>query len=380
VQSFDAIVIGGGPGGSSCAAGLSKTGMRVAVLDRARFPRVKLCAGWLSSPLWDLLETSPESYPGQLWPWKRCHVHYLGKHYSTRSSGYFIRRYEFDDWMLSASGATVFRHPAKRIRREDGEWIVDGAFRAEYLVGAGGTHCPVARTVFPRKTSRPVGAQELEFEAAQTDIAAARIGEDGEPELVLHQDLAGYSWNIPKSTWLNIGCGTVDPKKVKGAWSEAREFFQDQQHVPTSAFSELEHAKGHSYFLFDPEHLHDCQHQNAFLVGDALGLAQPLTAEGIMPAILSGRLCAQAITRREPWSYRSRLQSHPIFADYDFLYRMREKVSSMRTRSRSAAANRPSSALLKRLTNSAIASGFSWMFSGRPVPGRGLRRLLRRAL
>lgn len=347
-------------------------------MDRARFPRVKLCAGWLSKPIWDLLETPPQSYPGHLWPWKRCHVHYAGKHYSTRSSGYFIRRYEFDDWMLSNSGAEVIEHSAKQILRNDGRWIVDDTFHAEYLVGAGGTHCPVARTVFPPKASRPVGAQELEFEATPADIAATRIGDDGEPELLLHRDLGGYSWNIPKSTWLNVGCGTVDPKKVKDAWTEARQFFQEQQHLPASAFPALQQAKGHSYFLFDPEHLHACQHENAFLVGDALGLAQPLTAEGIMPAILSGHLCAQAIARLEPSSYQARLLSHPIFADYEFLCWAREKVSSMLSRPHSAT-NRPLSGVPRGLTNLAIASGFSWMFSGRPIPGRRLRRLLRRA-
>ena len=380
MQDFDAVVIGGGPGGSSCASGLTGAGLRVAVLDRARFPRVKLCAGWLSAPIWDLLELSPESYPGRLWPWKRCHVHYEGKHYSTKSSGYFIRRYEFDDWLLRNSGAEVFEHSVREIRRESGHWIVDDAYRAEYLIGAGGTHCPVARSLFPPKESRPVGAQELEFEARPRDIAATRMGEDGEPEILLHGDLSGYAWNVPKSSWLNVGCGTLDPKKVKVAWSEAREFFAGQHHVPSSAVPHLDHAKGHSYFLFDPEHLRSCEHANALLVGDALGLAQPLSAEGILPAVLSGRLCAEAITRREPWSYRSRLQTHPIFSDYDFLYRMREKVSSLRSRSSAATPKRPNSSLLGGLTNSAIASGFSWMFSGRPVPGRSVRRLLRRAL
>ena len=46
-----------------------------------------------------------------------------------------------------------------------------------------------------------------------------RIGADGEPELLLHDDLRGYSWIVPKTDWLNVGCGTVDPTEVRAASS-----------------------------------------------------------------------------------------------------------------------------------------------------------------
>ena len=49
-------------------------GARVAVVDRAEFPRVKLCGGWLSAPIWDALALAPRDYPGGLWEWNTCHV------------------------------------------------------------------------------------------------------------------------------------------------------------------------------------------------------------------------------------------------------------------------------------------------------------------
>ena len=376
IETFDAIVVGGGPGGSSCAAVLSDAGMRVALLDRARFPRVKLCAGWLSAPTWDLLGRSADSYPGAIWAWERCHIYYGGSRHTSNARGYFIRRYEFDDWLLSQSGASVRQHPVKHMVRDGKEWVIDDKFRSRYLIGAGGTHCPVARSLFPTKSRTPVAAQELEFQAQASEIAATRVGEDGEPEILLHGDLGGYSWNVPKSDWLNVGCGTVDPKKVKAAWSSTREFFHDEQHVPASADEMLDHAKGHSYYLFDSANLICCQRGNAFLVGDALGLAQPISAEGILPAILSGQLCAQAIVTEAPESYRSLLLNHPVFADYALLYRIREAASRLRSRSRSAMPRVPAPTVLRKLTNSAIASGFAWMFSGQAIPRHPLRRLL----
>jgi len=355
--------------------------MSVAVLDRASFPRVKLCAGWLSTPVWDALERSPDSYPGGLWPWNHCHVHFGGHDHRISAKGYFIRRFEFDDWLLSTSNATVIEHSAKSFERHGDEWIVDGKFRSRYLIGAGGTHCPVARALFPKKARRPVGAQELEFEAVPEEIAATRLGCDGEPELLLHDDLSGYAWNIPKSDWLNVGCGTINPKKVRSAWNDAREFFQEQRHLPQSANEKLDHAKGHSYYLFDPTNLAGCQRNNAFSIGDSLGLAQPLTAEGILPAIISGRKCAEAIIAGAPASYRSRLSRHPVIRDYDLLYRLRERGSSTRDRSRASGRRIPSipaPAFVGRLGRSAVASGFAWMFSGRPLPARVIHPLLRR--
>ena len=56
---FDALIVGGGPAGSTCARTLTRAGARVAILDRAEFPRVKLCAGWLSPPFWDVIERAP---------------------------------------------------------------------------------------------------------------------------------------------------------------------------------------------------------------------------------------------------------------------------------------------------------------------------------
>ena len=64
VIRFDAIIVGGGPAGSACARVLVRAGLRVAVVDRRRFPRVKLCAGWISAPVWDVLELSRREYAG----------------------------------------------------------------------------------------------------------------------------------------------------------------------------------------------------------------------------------------------------------------------------------------------------------------------------
>lgn len=367
METYDALVVGGGPAGSTCARFLVRGGARVALIDRAEFPRVKLCAGWISEPIWDALAISPREYPGGLWEWHTARVHYRGAPHQIPCHGWFIRRYQLDDYLLRSSGAELhLGRSVKAIERDaDGLWTI-GELRARQLVGAGGTHCPVARIVAPPRPRGPVGVQEHEFQCDPDAVARTRPGADGEPELLLHDDLRGYSWNIPKSDWLNVGCGTVDPTEVRAAWLRARDHFRDAGHVPDEASDALDHVKGHSYYLFDPAHVGGAAKDGAYLVGDALGLAQPLTAEGILPAVVSGRTLAEAILDRDPASYPARLAAHPVLADYRRVFQLRELGGSLKSKT-SRPPGRVASALAGPARR-AVASGFAWMFSGARLP------------
>ena len=376
-RRFDVIVAGAGPAGSSCARFLSTAGLRVAMIDRATFPRVKLCAGWLSNPVWDALEIDPAAYDQSLWKWDRCHVHFGDRCHQVEVDGYFIRRFEFDDFLVRQSGAELIEHNIKTVTREDGLWIIDNQFAAPIVVGAAGTHCPIARAAFAKRAHRPAGARELEFLLNPRAIEATRIGLDGEPELFLHSDLRGYSWNIPKTGWLNVGTGTLEAKQVHEAWAKARDVFSSAGHLPQEANEPLEKMKGHSYYLFEPSHLERSHHDNALLVGDSLGLAHPLTAEGILPAVTSARLAADAIIAGSPASYTTRLRSHSLFREYSTLWRLRDTGGALRggekNSSRSEAQEGPEMDRPQGPASAAlgwaIARGFAWMFAGRPLPG-----------
>jgi flavin-dependent dehydrogenase len=349
VENFDALVVGGGPAGSACARRLRLAGMRVAVLDAVRFPRVKLCAGWVSPPVWDALELSPEHYPLGLWPWRRMRIHFAGDTHTLSSRGWFIRRWEFDDFLLRRSGVEVREQRVQRIERDGRDWVVDGGLRARFLVGAGGTNCPVARLLFPKKPRKPVATQEREFEAAPCE---------GMPEILVHADLGGYSWSIPKGGWRNVGCGTVEPRATLPAWKQARSLFD-----PAGTQVALDEMKGHTYHLFRGEQLATCWRDGAALAGDALGLAHPFTGEGILPAVTSGALCGEAIaTGRD---YRALLESHPLFQDY--------KVIAALTSLASRAA--PQKQAAPRALGPVVARLFALAFSARPLP---LRRVWQR--
>jgi flavin-dependent dehydrogenase len=361
MEIFDALVVGGGPAGSSCARKLVSGGLRVAVLDAARFPRVKLCAGWVSPPVWRELELLPGSYPHGLWEWGRMHVHLAGRTHTERIRGYFIRRFEFDQFLLQRSGAEVREHRVQKIEREGAEFVVDGAFSARFLVGGGGTNCPVARQLFLRKERKPVATQEREFEAGAGAVAARRMGGDGEPEILLHDDLGGYSWNIPKTGWVNVGCGTVQPRALLPAWREARAFFENSGHLPDASNAALDEVKGHSYHLFRSQHLAAGERGGAAVIGDALGLAHPVTGEGILPAVVSGGLCAKAILSGRIAEYPDLLARNRLFRDYRVIAALVEGASRARAPSR-----------LGPLLSPLVAKLFALSFSARALPAGGV--------
>jgi menaquinone-9 beta-reductase len=371
--SVDAIIVGGGPGGSTCARTLCAAGARVVVIDRAMFPRVKLCAGWLSPAIWDVLELTPREYPGGLWEWNTCHVRYRGRDHAIRCHGWFIRRYELDDFLLRRSGAELrLGLNVKQIERDgDGVWSI-GDLRSRVLIGAGGTHCPVARWLAPPRPRPPVGVQELELRTDPAAVAGSRIGGDGEPELLLFDDVAGYGWNVPKSDWINVGCGTLDPGAVRAAWRTTHRYLSTAGHVPEAAEPALARMKGHSYYLFEPAHLPyaawvDADRRGgAFLVGDALGLAHPVTAEGIVPAAVSGRRLAEAILADDPESYADRLRADPVLGDYRRVHRLASVARAVRRAWPRRA--RPAAGRTAALESRAVAGAFAWMFSGARLP------------
>jgi len=366
IETYDVIIVGGGPSGSTCATFLVDAGIKTIVLDRANFPRVKLCAGWISPPIWKVLELSPADYNRSLWKWNRVHIHFRGRKHNVRSDGYFVRRYEFDDFLLKRSKAQIKEdHNVREITKDsEGYWIIDNRYRAKYLVGAGGTHCPVGRALFPEKSHVQCGTQEREFEGNAEEIASTRAGEDGEPEILLHDDLKGYSWNVPKGSWLNIGTGTKIAREVLPAWSMAKNFFEgDGGTVPVSSRPMLEKMKGHGYSIFESDHLKFCQQGNAFLIGDSLGLAQPMTGEGILPSVISGKLCAAAIAKGQPEAYPRLLRSHPVIYDYRLLFALQTGVKRLFGENKSKG-YRPA-----RFRDNIIVKAFAILFSGKPIPG-----------
>ena len=204
MDSCDVMIVGGGPAGSSCAWGLRDSGLDVLIVDRATFPRNKLCGGWITPLVLEELDIAPEDYaPGRvLQPISGFRLSAIGgPQVEVRSDhvvSYGIRRCEFDEYLLRRSRARLREGaPITSIERSDGAWLVNGNIRAQVLVGAGGHFCPVSRYLGNKGAPAPVVAQEVEFEMDPKQSADSKIAGDL-PELFFCRDMRGYGWIFRK--------------------------------------------------------------------------------------------------------------------------------------------------------------------------------------
>ncbi len=302
MRQADVLIVGGGPAGSTCAWKLRQSGLDTLILDRAPFPRTKLCAGWITPQVVDDLELDIDVYPHRFLTFKRLEFNWKGLRFRKKTTQHSIRRFEFDDYLLRRSGAELVTHKVRKIERQTDGFVLDGKFRGRFLVGAGGTSCPVYRQFFhdsnPRVKTLQIATYEQEFAYDWTN---------GECKLWFFADgLPGYAWYVPKANgYVNVGLGG----KADSMKSQSTRL-QDYWEKFTFRLSELGLVKdkkydpsGYSYYLRGPCDV--ARQDNAFIVGDAVGLASVDMGEGIGPAVQSALRAAEAITRNAGFSLAS---------------------------------------------------------------------------
>lgn len=295
----DAIVVGGGPAGSTCAWKLREAGLDVLVLDRQDFPRTKLCAGWVTPEALQDLELDADDCPLNIVTFDQLDLHWKLLSVKLKSRQHSVRRYEFDDFLLHRSGAALKQHKVREIHRHGGDYVIDGSFRCKYLVGAAGTACPVYKALFhernPRSSVLQTATYEQEF---------PYDWEDARCHLWFFDDgLPGYAWYVPKAGgYINVGLGGMaDQLRVRGGHVREywRKFVRRLAERGLVRYDDYQ-PKGYSYYLRGS--VDAVRDGNAFIVGDAVGLATRDMCEGIGPAIKSGLLAARSIVTGADYS------------------------------------------------------------------------------
>ena len=332
--SFDAVVVGGGPGGATAAYWLARRGRSVLVVDKAKFPREKVCGDGLTPRAVRCLEDMGVKTEGPEWSrveglrivgaglvldlrWPDLH--------SMPAYGLVRTRLDFDAMLLDHArdaGATVWEETNVESAVTDPAGVITGVtvarngdrarVDAPVVIAADGAASRFAMTLGGRRLeNRPMGV------AARTYYRSPRASEltyfESYLELWRGDDLLpGYGWIFPlPDGTVNVGLGML---------STSRYFQQyDYRHLLEEWVAGLPAEWG-----FTPENRigkprggplpmgfnrAPQARPGLMVIGDAAGVVNPFNGEGIAYAMETARIAADiadlTLTSGDPWALRA---------------------------------------------------------------------------
>lgn len=301
-EIYDVVVAGAGPAGSTVAHLLAQQGGKVLLLDRATFPRVKPCGGGVNARAF--VQAPVDLMPVVEQVISRVRFSYrLGSFFdyeytsepqaAPRPLVYMTQRDRLDKYLAeqAVEAGAIFRDNARltslSLREDSVEAEIEGvAVRARALVGADGANGVTARLLGLQPAINPPVALEANYPYADglpglwRDTLALELGSmDG-----------GYGWSFPKADHFNLGCGGYQSEGGR-----LREHLAALQRHYGLDDLPARNLRGHHLPMRTPGQ--PITRGRALLVGDAAGLVDPMSGEGIFAAFVSGRLAADSISR-----------------------------------------------------------------------------------
>ena len=289
-KEYDVIIAGGGPGGGTAAFFLSKAGMSVLVLEKERLPRYKTCGGGISYRF--LSKVFPFSFSEVCDAQVNAMTYIYGRHDVTipvQPGGVtMVMRSKLDQFILSHSQAEVLDGMAvSKVIENEQNVVVETSngekFTGRYLIGADGASSVVARELGLRRSKELVGG--IEIEATVSPELMAEFGH--RPVFIFREISYGYLWIFPKADHLSVGIAALHPKRG--------ELQATLRRVMKRFGISLENVPMHGHPIPIYTRREPISTRRTLLVGDAAGLVDLFSGEGIRYAIKSGRLAAQAI-------------------------------------------------------------------------------------
>ena len=308
---YDVAIVGAGPSGSTAAYNLARAGAKVLLIDRAKFPRDKPCGGGVTARAFD--EAPVDLTPIVEQKVKRVRFSFrLGDFFDyeyPRTLVYMTQRLQLDHFLAKQAeeeGATFQDGRMVRELELDAKTgarirFDDEVVEADVILGAEGSTGVVARTAGLNPVVDPPVALEANF-----PYAGKRVPMDwnGMLALELGSMAGGYGWSFPKSDHFNVGCGGW-----RDEGGRLREHLASLRHHYGLDAAPMENIRGHHLPTRTPGRA--IVKGRTLLVGDAAGLVDPMSGEGIHAAFVSGRLAAEGVQKflggKEPdlWSYEA---------------------------------------------------------------------------
>jgi geranylgeranyl reductase family protein len=292
-KTYDVAITGAGPAGSTLAYQLATSGIRTCIIDKEAFPRKKVCAGGVTPKIVNISPFDISSVIRNEVSTVRL-THKMKKEFERSHPVpllYTVVRETFDDFLLrnAVDAGTVFKENARveKVSFAGGCYAIitgKGEVRAGILVGADGAQSITARNM----GVNPIDVRHM---AIQIEVPLEKIFRPGSVGQTISLDWGfikdGYGWLFPNGNFVSIG--VMGPsnlgRSVKCYFAEWVKYFGLKP----------EEFKVHAQNIPHRLSRRPITSGRALLIGDAAGLADFWTGEGIYYAVESARIAAGQI-------------------------------------------------------------------------------------
>jgi geranylgeranyl reductase family protein len=305
MERFDVLVVGAGPAGSATALHLARAGARVLLVDKERFPRDKPCGGGLTGRALRHIPCDVEPVVEHV-----VHTMVVRASYTTK-----VARTSAEPLVAMTQRRRLDLHLAEQAAAQGADFrdgvavggivlgddhvsarVAEKSVVASFVVGADGANGVVARSA--QLGDGIVRGVALEGNVPWDALDGARY--HGTAWVELGVVPGGYGWVFPKGDHANLGVGGW---LVEGPRLRAHlERLASEHEVDPARLADV---RGHRLPMRRAGTA--AGHGNVLLVGDAAGLVDPLSGDGMYEAFVSARLAADAIAKARPAEYEPAL-------------------------------------------------------------------------
>ena len=294
-MKYDVVIIGAGPGGVAAAHNFINNGVSCILIDKQKFPRNKLCAGGVTNKAFELMKSLKlEEFDIRNVVVSEGASLYLEYEHiadiKAKGLTYLVDRFEFDDYLVNQykqkGGKLLEGRKVVNIDMENNIIILDGGevIKFKYIIGADGV-VGITKGLVDENIKANGFCLQIEIDRGQFNY------EGNNMSLYYGVIPQGYGWIFPKKKTLTVGFGGDYDKNLN--YHEEFEKFLSKLGISYDKRNFRGAMLPFGEYIKNPIN----KLKNLLLVGDAAGLVDPITGEGIYFAMLSGLKASNVIMK-----------------------------------------------------------------------------------